>query len=503
MRRRMPAGGNPAEKRLRKRIKPRRVAKTPRPRSPTVAELTKQLSEALEQQVATSDVLGIIAKSPQSVQPVFDAIVANAARLCDAAFSAVAKFDGELLHLVAVNKMSPEETAAYHTVFPRRPNRTFIMGRAFVDGRPVHVEDIEADPDYDPHTLSVIKAAAPYRTYLGIPILRDGVPIGAIGCGRREVKPFTEAQIELVKSFAAQAVIAIENTRLLNELRQRTDDLSEALEQQTATSKVLKVISSSQGKLEPVFDAMLENAVRICEAKFGVMHLFEGDTRYTVATLNAPPALAEEFRQAGRRRPSPSGILVKLLKSKQTIHVHDMQVSSPSSPPARLAGARTQIAVPMLKDGQVVGALIIYRQEVRPFTDKQIELVQNFAAQAVIAVENTRLLNELRESLSQQTATADLLKVISRSTFDLQTVLDTLVESAGRLCQAGSVALRIAKDGLYHHAASYGLPPEHTARAVREPIRPDQATVGQVLSAGKSVGPINRTAPDEPSRPGL
>ena len=191
---------------------------------------TDDLTKSLKQQTATSEVLRIIATSPQSVQPVFDAIVANAAHLCEATFSAVAQFDGELLHLVAVSKMSPEETAAYHTVFPRRPNRTFIMGRAFIDGKPVHLEDIETDPDYDPRTLSVLKAAAPYRTYLGIPILRDGLPIGAIGCGRREVRPFTEAQIALVENFAAQAVIAIENARLLNELRQRTDDLSKSLD---------------------------------------------------------------------------------------------------------------------------------------------------------------------------------------------------------------------------------------------------------------------------------
>ena len=222
--------------RPRKRAKPRRVANTSRP-APTVVELASQLSEALAQQAANSEVLRIIASSPQSVQPVFDAIVTNSVHICEATFSAVAQFDGELLHLVAVSKMSPEETAAYHTLFPRRPNRNFIMGRAFADGKPVHVEDIETDPDYDPHTLSVLKAAAPYRTYLGIPILRDGVPVGVIGCGRREVRPFTEAQIALVKAFADQAVIAIENTRLLNELRERTQEvvkLNQHLEQRVA-----------------------------------------------------------------------------------------------------------------------------------------------------------------------------------------------------------------------------------------------------------------------------
>ncbi len=231
------AGGKAGKRRRSQALRRRNAPKVARGRSfpvagkeTNVARLTHELKEAHEQQTATSEVLRIIAKSPQSVQPVFEAIVANAARLCDATFSAVAQFDGELLHLVAVNKMSPEETAAYHTVFPRRPNRTFIMGRAFVDGKPAHVVDIEADPDYDPYTLSVIKAAAPYRTYLGIPILHDGVPIGVIGCGRREVRPFTETQIALAASFADQAVIAIENARLFNELRQSTADLGKSLE---------------------------------------------------------------------------------------------------------------------------------------------------------------------------------------------------------------------------------------------------------------------------------
>ena len=174
-----------------------------------IAELIWQLSEARDQQTATSIILNIISSSPASAHAAFEAIVISAARLCDSAFSAVAQFDGELLHLIAVNKMSPEEMAAYHTIFPRRPSRGFIIGRAFIDGRPVHVADIEADPDFDSHTLAVLKAAAPHRTYLGIPILRDGVPIGAIGCGRREVKLFTDAEIALAKTFADLVAVAI------------------------------------------------------------------------------------------------------------------------------------------------------------------------------------------------------------------------------------------------------------------------------------------------------
>src|SRR5262245_31906002 len=179
-----------------------------------VQEIERELTEARRQQAVTSKMLRVISNSPRDVRPIFEAIVESAARLCDAAFAAVVQFDGGLLHLVAVNKMSPEETAAYHTVYPRPPDRSFIIGRAFVDCRPVHVADIRADPDYDPRTLAILTVAGAYRTYLGIPIMRGGMAIGAIGCGRREVKPFTEAQIALVQSFADQAVIAIENTRL-------------------------------------------------------------------------------------------------------------------------------------------------------------------------------------------------------------------------------------------------------------------------------------------------
>src|SRR5262245_3535023 len=241
-----------------------------------------------------------------------------------------------------------------------------------------------------------------HRATLVVPLLRDATAIGAILVRRREARPFTDKQIELVSNFAKQVLIAIENVRLLNELRQRTDNLTEALEQQTATSEVLQVISGSPGELEPVFEAMLANATRICEARFGNLLLSEGDCFRNVALHNAPA----EFAELRRRNPviSPSTVMVRMRETKQPVQHADMTTMpgylnrDPSAVAlVELAGARTLLSVPMLKQGEVVGAINIYRQEVRPFTDKQIELVKNFARQAVIAIENTRLLNELRQ----------------------------------------------------------------------------------------------------------
>jgi GAF domain-containing protein len=422
---------------------------------------TDDLGEALEQQTATADVLRVISSSPGDLQPVFEAMLQNAVRICDAKFGNLGLLEGDGFRFVAQHGAPPK----YRDARQREP---FIRGRHLdrvIKTKQVdHVADIAAEaPD------SGIATLGGARTLVSVPMLKDDALIGAISIYRQEVRPFTDKQIELVKNFAAQAVIAIENARLLNELRQ-------SLERQTATAEVLRVINSSAGTLAPVFEAMLDKAMQLCEAAFGGMWTLEAG-RYTAVALRGVPQPYAAFLAETTLVPGPGTAPYRFLHGERFVHNIDLaseEAYRAGDPQRRalvdLGGARTAVQVPLCKDESVLGVITIYRQEVRPFTDKQIALVQNFAAQAVIAIENTRLLNELRQSLEQQTATADVLRVISSSPGELEPVFQAMLGNATRICDAKFANLLLYDGGAFRVASLHAAPAGWAEFRLSEPI---------------------------------
>src|SRR5215813_1790186 len=387
----------------------------------TIASQERELRQALEQQTATSDILGIISSSPTDLQPVFDTIAKHSVKLCGALFSSVYRFDGELIHMVAHHNYPPLALERSLRLYPTRPGRHLFTARAILDRSVINVPDVANDSEHVAHSatakqiLSDNAEEARFRSVLSVPMLRGGDPIGAITVWHADLGPFSQTHVALLQTFAEQAVIAIENARLFQELQARNRDLTEALEQQTATSEVLRDIASSPTEIQPVLGTLIVNAVKLSGATMGHVRQFDGEFHRVVAHYGETPEMISAMRD-NPISPGPGTPAGEALLEGKAVQVLDVQ----SDPRvlhlalARQIGTRTLLMVPLLREGTPIGSLTIWRDFVEAFTERQIELVKTFADQAVIAIENVRLFKELqernaelREALEHQTATAE------------------------------------------------------------------------------------------------
>jgi adenylate cyclase len=446
---------------------------------------TGELTESLEHQTATAEVLKVISRSAFDLQPVLDTLTESAVRLCNATRGHLRLRDGELFPVHAFAGNYSAELLDFLRLNPIKAGRETVTGRAALTGLPQNVADVTTDPDYDPPDFLKRRGN---RSFLAVPLLRDGQVEGVLALTRQEVQPLTRRQVELVSTFADQAVIAIENARLFNEVQSRTRDLTEALEQQTATAEVLQVINSSPGNLAPVFEAMLEKALRLCEAAIGFLWIWDGEQMHRLAFRGVPDELMESLRQP--YKPPPGSIPARMIGGESVISEADVLAGGGPHRLPTLAhlGARSCVGVALRKEDKLLGGIVIYRREVQPFSDKQSALLQNFAAQAVIAMENARLLTETREALEQQTATAEVLAVINSSPGELASVFDAILDKALGLCGA-EVGFMNTYDGQnFQHATDRGVPATYASyRRNRGPTVYGRGTGPARLVAGEDV----------------
>jgi GAF domain-containing protein len=422
--------------------------------------LFQELRESLEQQTATSEILGVIASSPTDIQPVLDAVASSATRLCDASDAVIIRLDGPRFFLAAHSGL--HETVPLGSPMPL--SRGFPAGRAVLDRTTVVVADLAEAVELEFPETKALQRRYGYRSVAGTPLLREGSAVGALGVLRTEVRPFTDKQIALLKTFADQAVIAIENVRLFKELQVRNRDLTEALEQQTATSEVLKVISRSTFDLQPVLQTLVENATKLCDAGNGAILRPDGDVYRMAVSYGVSPEYKEFLERNPVPPPGRKTVTGRVISERRTVHIHDV-LADPEfqwSEAQKVGRFRTVLGVPMLREGLPIGVIVIWRNIVQPFTAKQIELVETFADQAVIAIENVRLFQELKDSLEQQTATSEILGAIASSPTDLQPVMDAIAENAARLCDSIDAQIYRVDGDLMRRVASWGQVPVPT-----------------------------------------